>query len=918
MKKRNTVLALAACAAFGFTFFGMQTLNVQASTEETPVDYGKYFVLDGAGIRAKANDNDYNGIRFDAILDGDIYSTLEEMETDSVTVDYGMIVAPMSYAETNPYTKNNLFGTSRKYYVDGVTEAGEGLIKLGGAHVETLKDAKDEKGNVIGKLIRGVIHNIPEAQITREFIGVPYICITTDGEAEFFVGEYQKTDARSMVYVAQLAYADEDNGLSADAHNYLYTYYLTKAADKSYTYTVEHIGITPTGEEVSLDKENGEKTKLGTTVTATAKTFEGYTFDDANSVTSDIIYANNRTALKLYYTQDHLDVTFVNDDSLQITPAEGGSEEYALRTQDTYDFTVTPPAGYNNQTQQIWVFVNDTRLYTDKEGNYSIALASYEDVDALDIKVGIGEYAATPITSSDPVYDAYADVEKVTEGEFSGAYKYSNYTGGQLDSEWGNSGLYFDEVYNPVLGAQNQTFFAKGFKYIKLQIYFTDSVASFNVRQGTGQSGTNSLEKVGFGAWKPTSSIVSFGDGKNVACEYLQKNMWYTMYIEPTKGNMITIYSNGGSVENPAVIYVKDISYETTKPTYTTTLGAHVQNNFDARANVYIGQAEFEGENVWKYVNRYDRRADGKAGLCFDELKSSDHANFFAAGYNYVKLDFYVTESVQKIDFKKDSANFGTQGSETYTMGTDFSSTFKTSSTWMFYDKDGNRVTKLAYNNWYTLWILATNETYSQMFIQASGTITEASAPTMYFKNISYQTEKPLIPTLTAYGANYASLISITETTFENEKVWEYVNLDGFRQSQAKQGVGFNELSRGNSAAFFGAGYQYVKLDFYITESVSQIDFKTDTNNSMNHSEWEQYTVGDNFHDSFKTSTTWMIYDEDGNRVTTKLEYNTWYTLWILATDVDYPQVLIQASGAVMETSAPTMYFKNISYQKTK
>jgi hypothetical protein len=266
------------------------------------------------------------------------------------------------------------------------------------------------------------------------------------------------------------------------------------------------------------------------------------------------------------------------------------------------------------------------------------------------------------------------------------------------------------------------------------------------VRQHTGQGGTNSLNKVGFGTALPTSPIVSFGDGENVACEYLQKNMWYTMYIEPTRGNVITLYSNGGSVETPAVIYVKNISYETEKPNYTVTL---VPYSAKEASYLQIGQTEFNGEMVWEYVNVHGGRNGnpaqyGKAGLCFKELTHNATAGFFGKEYNYIKLDFYVTESVQQIDFKPDY-----QGKvdhniwEQYTIGYNFNDAFKTSEMWMFYDMDGNRVTtKLVHNTWYTVWILATDVAYPQMMIQTSGTVTETSAPTMYLKNISYEKTK--------------------------------------------------------------------------------------------------------------------------------------------------------------------------------
>lgn len=728
---------LAASLALGCGYFGVQTLNTtNASATGTALDYGTYFTLDGAGIRAKANDNNYNGIRFTALLDSEIYEVLESKENDAnVTVDYGMIIAPMSYHAENPFTKDNLFGAKRTYYIDGVTEAADNLTKLGGSFVETLADS--EKAGK--KQLRGVIHNIPEEQLTREYVGVPYICITTNDVPEYYVGNYTAMDSRSMVYVAQQAYNDDEHGLSNDAYDYLQSYYLTKAAEKSYTYTVEYIGVDPLGKETSLKTfTSEEKMKLGTTVTAVEETFEGYTFDETKSIASGIVYANNRTMLKMYYNQDHLDVMLTEMDCT-VKVENGGSKEYALTSETSYDFTVTPNGDYDNKTQQIYVKVNGKRIYTVKEGTYSLPLANYADEDLLNIEASIFGYTPSLTVNQDV---NMSTVEAVNEGEFAGAWKYTSISGGQTTGEWGDSGVYFHEVYHPLIGSQDQTFYAKGFKYIALQIYFTDSVETFNVRQGTGQNGTNSLNKVGFGARKPTSSIVSFGDGKNTTCEYLYKNMWYTMYIEPTKDNMITIYTNGGSEENPSVVYIKNISYETEKPTYTTTLTAY---NDSQASTIQIGQTMFNGESVWKYVNTNGvRLPNGKQGVCFDELTHNSTSGFFGKGFNYVKLDFYIPESVTKIDFKPDYQGIVDHSVwEEYTIGYNFRESFKTSETWMFYDEEGNRVTtKLEHNKWYTLWILATDISYPQMLIQASGTVTENSAPTLYFKNISYEKTK--------------------------------------------------------------------------------------------------------------------------------------------------------------------------------
>ena len=311
---------------------------------ETAVNYATYLKAGGAAVRLKDVNAEsiHNGIRFISLIDAEKYAELEALETndtDTVKVDYGMTIVPYDYiAKYGELNKENLFGKNAKYYIDGITEKEEGKTMLGGCIYETLPAAK----NPVDKAINLSIVNLPEKQLVREFIGVAFIRITTNNVAEYYVGGYTQEETRSMAYVTQAALNDTNSTLTEDQKSFLQTNYLdnVNVKDQEYTYSTEHIFVDLSGKETLQETVAGEKTKIGATVTATPNSYEWYEYDEDSSVNTGIVYANNRTVLKLYYKEKLSSLSLGEG----VVTADGKAE-YAKDSVVTLKHTGTIPQG---------------------------------------------------------------------------------------------------------------------------------------------------------------------------------------------------------------------------------------------------------------------------------------------------------------------------------------------------------------------------------------------------------------------------------------------------------------------------------------------------------------------------------------------------------------------------------------------
>lgn len=843
-KKLISTLAVCsiACCIGGMSF-------IRANADNYDEAFNSIVPLPGAAVRLDKDnltpdDTDKHGIRFQAVIPVDTYKVLEGTETETRTVNYGMIIAPLDYETTyGEFTKENLFGENSKYYIDGVTEAKTGLTALTGKDRANLEDYAADPTK---KIVSGALLNIPTTQLTREFVGIPYIRVMENGvNTEFYVAEYK--DARSMVYVAQRAIQSgtlEDAEEKYLTENYVeYNDGTTNVASKEYTYTVEHIAVDKNGKELEiLESYTAEKETIGTEISVNPNEYVDYTYDANMSNAEDIVYANNRTTLKLYYK---------------------------------LDIAVTP---HLRQT--------GGKLF---EG---------------------------------------MSLEKETEGEFAGAYKYVNGQLGRANTvedyknyKYGHFGVYFDEVFNANLSydEEKQKFFVSGYQYVVLDFYVTDTVYSIDFRHGDKVAEGWAQEKVA-GAGLGSDAFTIY-DKYGAKVNKWTAGEWYTLVIKPTPGKMLSIQTNAAKDSTVVpVMYIKNVTY---KKGLFPTLSVNTAKGAAPLEKQTSGN--FTG--AYKYTNKNDTSVDqwGMAGVYFNEVYPATgggyNSAFHDAGYKYIKLDFYATDSVDEILFSED---WTTQNSHNSTIAAGVTLGSAVDGIYEIYDENGNKVNKWTANTWCTLLIkptVITDGSDHPLRIQpkTSNVGTAEEAPVMYIKNVSYESEHPfpMKPTLSV-KSGLATLEQVTEGEFAG--AYKYTNTLSGDQAGAS-GFYFNEINpagQAHTTTFHDEGFNYVKLDFYATETVYSITFSENWLGGQELRNSRDVKPGDTL--SSNVDGIFEIYDANGNKVNT-WTVGQWYTLLIKPTVAtagtwDYP-LRIQANAENTSADKPVMYIKDVTYLAT-
>ncbi len=316
------ILAFVTCS-FGFLTLPQRvaSADVGAMVENFQMEYG-------ASVRIGEKDGK-DGIRFTATLPTSVYEKLEALETDKVSVSYGMLIIPADYTQegsktyTAPLSKETLFGENAKYTRTDCTPNDEnGTCTCEKRHISyvestTLSGARDVK------YVRGSLVDVKEGNRTRAFIGLGYIEYTVNGISEYFLAENAKNqdgtgeanmenNTRSMSYVAQLAIADGQD----DESGTLYTQYVQPFESKSYKYEVYHYLPDKSGAYGEAIVQT-LYAPLGEIVTAKhiAQTeayaeYSSYTLnaEHENACMQDIVYANGKTVLRCYYTKEATDI----------------------------------------------------------------------------------------------------------------------------------------------------------------------------------------------------------------------------------------------------------------------------------------------------------------------------------------------------------------------------------------------------------------------------------------------------------------------------------------------------------------------------------------------------------------------------------------------------------------------------------
>lgn len=542
------------------------------------------------------------------------------------------------------------------------------------------------------------------------------------------------------------AYAEDKNGPYQAQANADVT--LQKAETGSFKGAYEYVNRT--------DGESGAISFKG--VTAANNTADVFFYEGYKYVRFSMYLAENITSLTLKSVAERnfenynvtLRVGETFDESVAAIFNENGRVVTCLETQTWYNFYI--PVQYTS-TDVGNTFVG---IWTNN-GNNAAGAKAY-------IRYVSFEYAVrTPYVRTSASISNYLSLEWQNEGEYVGSWKYVNKTSGEVGNgviDWGNSGVSFSDVHDPV-NAKEGAFFKDGYQWIKVDFCMTESVDSFNIRFSAGKTNAYWVRKIPFNQMIGENVYALNEDGERI--NVLNYNEWFTLYIPVQQTSIddnwyiVTVYTNGGTEDDPSIAYVKNVVYLKEwnipeYPEYATTpielIPTLTTWSSEWTTQVTIEETVFQDETVWQYVNNHGGRNGaetkyGDAGLFFAEVNCQGSSRlFFKAGYRYIKLDFYVAEGVESIDFRCDTAwRVDHNVWEEYVIGYTFHEDFQNSQTWAFYDEDGQRVTKLEHNRWYTL-VLCPIAEANQICIQVNGETSDTSAPTIYLRDAVYEKEQ--------------------------------------------------------------------------------------------------------------------------------------------------------------------------------
>lgn len=480
--------------------------------------------------------------------------------------------------------------------------------------------------------------------------------------------------------------------------------------------------------------------------------------------------------------------------------------------------------------------------------------------------------------------EANASVEKVKEGEFADAFKYTSY------ASFYNGRLMFSELndFDCAAGA----FYSNGNKYLSFKIYCTNVTALqayINVNWQGEQSG---LTDGTLAAAHPSVKVYN-ENGKAVTD--ISANMWYTVVLrmdyEGSVSASFVYIGLPGTEEAPAVAYIKDLTYSKEAPVIEETGGI----NEIERYSVESGQAvtvEVVEEGDFKGTIRYTNKTNEYSGrVSFTEINTANATagTFYENGYKYASFRIYCASNTEL---------YVAIGVNTWTPVKALAVAHTLA---RVYDADGNQVDSIAAGEWYTVvmkieWTGEGNPAPSFVYVGIAGS--EETPAIAYFKELAFFAEAPDVwkePDGTeAYSAGDSATV---------EKVTEGAYADTIRYTSKGNHypamLCFAEINDNNGApgTFYTSGSKYVsfKILFVGDTSLYACNYGTGEGAAL-------------------SMIYFAAYDENGNKVAAFTK-DVWYTV-VMHIEYTEPKgwslVYIGLDGS--EEAPAVAYLKDLAY----
>lgn len=535
--------------------------------------------------------------------------------------------------------------------------------------------------------------------------------------------------------------------------------------------------------------------------------------------------------------------------------------------------------------------------------------------------------------------DLYVDsrfqtqVVKETDGDFAGAWKYTNGLGGQPAKDYGECGVFFDGLVGG-LGAENyranDRFFSSGYVAVQTLIYIEDSVSAVRLRFDVAGWTTKTLTVGANLSDNGNDYYLLDANGEEIV-EKVESNTWYTLYIvvEPelvdyAKWTYAGIYTDAKSVTsetdeetglttysaNPAaVMYLKDVRFIMDIPEEFDEMFAEAKawKPYSTSGSTTISKVT-EGDDAGSYAVS---TTDGwqKRAMTFVSNGSSMESLLDMENANYISLKIKFTEAMANgrialfADASGNDTNVATEnGSVFWYIGADKSGNGVRAKDgaelFTVFDANGTVVTSLVTGEWYEFIIPvlqvdkdALSGTlgiyYQHMAIYANGSLSAATT-LAYFKEVEILATAPDYYTNRTIEWNPYSASSNTTITEVTEG--DYA---GCYEVQVKDGWQPRALAFVDSGADYDKttintpGIKYISFKIQFVSPASYINFYVNRTNDESTSNYSAswYLGAD------KTGTNkigdreeFFVYDMEGNAVTTMV-VGEWYEFVIPVLD---------------------------------
>lgn len=410
-------------ASFALLGLGCLQAPVKAFADTTigGVDVSAFTMEYGAGVR-RVDD----GIRFTATMDATTYTNLEALESETVSVSYGVLITTSKYANMYDLTEENVFGASAKYYWDESSKQ-EGQVRIINklSPVMGRADGAEETSPVY--LYGMVLDTVPndatpaekKAFMQGKYVARAYIQYeVTNGEkttTEYYFASYYDGDmlnnTRSMYQTALNRIKVDDT----DSAN-LYATYVAPVLGESYTLVTTVDGVAQseqtvdsswTAEDVitALSKTDYKKVSLS----ASKATGEIVLTVDFTSIWKKPVITVDSATVEIY-SGDEYDVM----DGVSVTDAQDGEAiEVIVLDDDGFD-------GVKVGTYTI--------TYTATNSKGLTATATKTVTVTADVVVEVPTNAVSTWTNGTKMNFALAKYHALTEN-YSATYSSSNPTG---------------------------------------------------------------------------------------------------------------------------------------------------------------------------------------------------------------------------------------------------------------------------------------------------------------------------------------------------------------------------------------------------------------------------------------------------------------------------------------------------------